>query len=105
MKAPTKEINDRFFQAIEFLIFTKKISGLGPFCEEYGLNRVRYINMRSGYKPENWNAYKRLDIEAFYVLAKYFNISLEWLLFGIGNMIKNISKKIKEAEEDAEIQN
>ncbi|MCL1643661.1 hypothetical protein M2T61_18575, partial [Elizabethkingia anophelis] len=101
----TKDINNRFFQAIEFLIFTKKISGLGPFCEEYGFNRVRYINVRSGYKPEKGYAYKSLDIEAFYVLAKYFNISLEWLLFGIGNMIKNISKKIKEAEEDVEIQN
>ena len=46
----------------------------------------------SGYKPEKGYAYKSLDIEAFYVLAKYFNISLEWLLFGIGNMIKIFQK-------------
>ena len=38
MKAPTKDINDRFFQAIEFLIFTKNI-WTWTFCEEYGFNK------------------------------------------------------------------
>lgn len=61
------------------------------------------MNVRNSYHSPSGNNYKSIDMEAFYVLAKEFNISLEWLFFGIGNMIKNLRRKLEESK-NAQVQ-
>ncbi len=99
-------INTRFFEAIDYLIYTKQLAGLNHFCREHGFNETRYYKLRSGHVSEEGRSYKEVEIKALYVLAKEYHISLEWLFFQVGNMRKNISKKINDAEviEDAEVQ-
>ena len=98
MNTPTAEIYERFFEAIAILKSNKTITGLRPFCDEYGFNYTKYVKVKNKYESPSGMNYNTLDIEAFYVLAKDFNISLEWLFFGIGNMFKNIQRQIKDAQ-------
>jgi hypothetical protein len=40
-------IQKRFFDALDVLIDTGQVNGLKGFCDEAGLNRVKYSNIRS----------------------------------------------------------
>lgn len=88
------EIHKRFFDALDVAIDTGKISGLQTFCEEHGLNRVKYSNIRSELRnPEKRNEekphrYRSIDVEALMHICKDFNVSAEWLLLGNGKMFK-----------------
>jgi hypothetical protein len=85
-------IQKRFFEALDLLINTKQCGGLQTFCNNHGLNRVKYSNIRtelrkpaSEAKPTN---YKVIDLDALAYLCKDFGVSPEWLLFGKGKMLK-----------------
>lgn len=84
-------IQRRFFEALDVLIDTGQCGGLKTFCEEHGLNRVKYSNIRtemrnpSEAKPTN---YKVIDLDAMTYLCKDYNVSADWLLLGKGNMFK-----------------
>lgn len=78
---PNRDIINRFFEAVTTLKEKGEITGLGDFCERYGFNRVRYLNVRNhpGHKM-----YKTIEVEALYILVRDFNFSAHWLLTGQG---------------------
>lgn len=76
------EINKRFFLAIDYLVEIKKIRGLNTFAKIHNLN---YWNLYTVKKePER----RVLKVEYIAFLAKDFNISLEFILFGKQPIIK-----------------
>lgn len=83
------EIQKRFFQALDLLIESGKIKGLLPFCNEYGLHRPKYSNIRKLMQQnEHGTGYKLIDIDALYYLVDDYNISADWLLTGRGGMFR-----------------
>lgn len=84
------EINRRFFEALEHVRSTGRIRGIGPFCKEYGLNRIKYIGVRQQVinpNPPEYITYKNIDMEALAFLCRDYGISAEWLLLGKGGML------------------
>ena len=82
-------ITRRFFQALQMAIDNGLCYGLKNFCEEHGLNRVKYQRIKNDLnKPvEEWR-YKVVDIDALQYLCNDFMFSAEWLLLGRGKMMK-----------------
>ena len=73
-------ISQRFFKEIAILKEQKKIRGLQTFTRKHNLNRwnvnqVKFYPNRSVLKPE-WIVYLHED----------YNISVEWIILGKGNM-------------------
>ena len=85
-----REIQNRFFEALERLMELKHISNLSSFCSEYNLHRPKYSNLRtlSKDKSKPGTGYKFIDLDALSYLVKDYNISAEWLLLGKGDMFK-----------------
>ena len=92
VSAELQAIQRRFFDALDILITTGQINGLKGFCEESGLNRTKYSNIRSEMgKPKSEckeSNYKVIDIEALSYICRTFRVSTEWLLLGRGKMFK-----------------
>lgn len=85
------EINRRFFEALEYVMSTGKIRGIGTFCRQYDLNRIKYIGVRqqiNNPNPPEYITYKNIDVSALAYLCRDFGISSEWLLLGKGGMLK-----------------
>lgn len=76
-----RQIINRFFEALEVLFAAGEFTGVGDFCEKYGFNRVRYLNVRN--HPDH-KMYKTIEIEAIYILVTEFNFSADWLITGRG---------------------
>lgn len=70
------EINKRFFLVIDYLVDLKEIRGLYTFTKRHNLN---YWNLYTVKKePER----RVLKVEYIAFLAKDFNISLDFIMFG-----------------------
>lgn len=83
------EIQHRFFDAMNMLISQGSLDGLQTFCRQYGLNRIKYSNLRMSLSTGHSAAsYKYIDIEALSHMVKDYGISAEWLLTGSGGMLK-----------------
>jgi len=83
----TQDVQRRFFEAIDLLIAAGKLAGLQTFCDDHGLHRAKYSNLRSALRnPEHNARYKFIDIDALVYLVKEYNICAEWLLTGRGEM-------------------
>jgi hypothetical protein len=91
VRPKAKEIQARFFQAIDMLIESGKIKSLNSFCEHYGLHRPKYSNIRSYSKDQTklGTGYKFIDIDALAYLVADFGVSSDWLLLGKGGMFTN----------------
>ena len=76
------EINKRFFLAIDHLVDIKEIRGLYTFTKKHNLN---YLNL---YTVRKEPGRRVLKVEYIALLAKDFNISLEYILLGNGPMRK-----------------
>lgn len=76
------EINKRFFLAIDYLVDIKKIRGLNTFAKIHNLNYWNLYTIKK--EPER----RVLKVEYIAFLAKDFNISLEFILFGKQPIIK-----------------
>lgn len=86
-------IQERFFQALDFLIDSKKLSGLKTFCTDNNLNRTKYSRIKNALgKPIEESTYKMIDIDALAAICKDFGVSPEWLLLGRGKMLKTEKK-------------
>lgn len=76
------EIVQRFYQAFDSLKQMKIIKNTKNFSERYNINRGNFItvskNPTSKMFNPCWLSY----------LVKDYNVSAEWLLTGIGNMLK-----------------
>ncbi len=82
-----KQIQGRFFRALNELISQKKIEGLATFCKNYDLNVSKYCELRgvaSGSKKSS--RYRFIDLDAPAYLIKDFKVSGEWLFTGKGSM-------------------
>lgn len=83
-------IQERFFEALDYLIASKQLSGLKTFCDDNHLNRTKYSRIKNSLgKPLDAMVYKLIDIDALAAICKDFGISAEWLLLGRGEMLKN----------------
>lgn len=76
------EITNRFFLAIDMLKSQKRIKSLRQITTMYNLNYGNTHMMKSN--PETYI----LKPELIANLSKDFGISVEWIIFGIGNMFK-----------------
>lgn len=84
----TQGVQRRFFEAIDLLVAQGKLAGLQTFCDEHGLHRAKYSNLRSGLrKTEHDSRYRLIDIDALIYIVKNYGIGAEWLLTGNGKML------------------
>ena len=79
----TRQIQKRFFEALDIIMSQRSIS-LQAFCNEYGLLRPKYSNIRAGKEKY----YKHIDIEALAYIVYDFSVSSDWLLTGIGDVFR-----------------
>nr|DAI47225.1 MAG TPA: hypothetical protein [Caudoviricetes sp.]DAR63501.1 MAG TPA: hypothetical protein [Caudoviricetes sp.]DAX37892.1 MAG TPA: hypothetical protein [Caudoviricetes sp.] len=70
------EINKRFFLVIDYLVKKKIIRGLNTFTKMHNINYWNLCTVKN--EPER----RVLKVEYIAYLAKDFNISLEYILFG-----------------------
>lgn len=83
------EIQRRFFTALELVIASKRLKGLKTFCENHDLNRTKYSRIKNELdKPLEATKYKMIDLDALSALCSDFGVNPEWLLLGIGDMLK-----------------
>lgn len=92
------DIQKRFFQALDTLIQGGRIRGLKTFCNQYGLHRPKYSNIRTGIRNEGKvdnrdSGYKLIDIDAMAYLVSDYGVSADWLLLGRGGMFR--TKKLQ----------
>lgn len=76
------DINSRFFQAVDYLVETKQIRGLKTLATLWDVSRFSLTWSKN--HPEE----KRLKLEYLYYIARDYDISLNWLFFGKGEMIE-----------------
>jgi hypothetical protein len=89
VRKEAREIQNRFFEALNTLIEGGKIKGLQTFCRDYDLHKPKYSRLRTATQdPSKESAYKFIDIDALGYLVKDYNISADWLLVGSGGMFK-----------------
>lgn len=80
----SKDINDRFFQAIDHLIEIRRIRGLQTFCRAHDINRRNVQRLRHHTDLYNCN------LEWLYWLSHDYGISPQWLLLGTGEMLHQV---------------
>lgn len=76
-------ITKRFFLAIDYLIVQRKLRGLNTFAQKYNINYWNLYTLRK--EPDR----RVLKVEYIAYIVNDFNISADYLLFGIGNIMKN----------------
>lgn len=87
-----QEISARFFQVIDLLKSNGTMKSLNGFCKEHGLNVPKYYKIRSQNEMLKGFKYKFIDIEALYYISLDYNISLQWLFYGVGPMFDDKRK-------------
>lgn len=76
------DICNRFFEAVDALRIKKLIRGTGTLARLWGTST---FSMKwSKNHPDK----KRIKVEYIYYIVRDFNVSLEWLFFGKGDMFK-----------------
>ena len=74
------DICNRFFEAVDALRLQKRIRGTGTLAREWGTSL--FAMKWSKNHPDE----KRIKVEYLYYIARDYNVSLEWMFFGRGNM-------------------
>ena len=83
------EIQRRFFEALDIMIASGQIKGLKTFCTTHGFNRTKYSRIKNALgMPIETMTYKMIDLDAIAALCSDFGVNPEWLLLGIGDMLK-----------------
>ena len=88
IKPETIEVQNRFFQALELILEAGMEKNFTAFCKENNLLRPRYTYMRNAYRNASESNYKIIDVDALVALVRKYNISAQWLLTGVGPMLK-----------------
>lgn len=83
-----EEIALRFFAAIDRLKQENAIRGLKTFCDRYSLNRTRYSRLRFAVENGVQCGYKSVETSALSALVLDYGISGDWLLTGMGKMLR-----------------
>lgn len=96
-EVPSDKMMDRFFEAIAYLKKEKVISGIIYFLEHHKIPKSKMLSLKSDFEKKLPYTFASIDVEVYYILAMEYNISLEYLFFGIGQM-KKIYRLSKNAE-------
>lgn len=81
------DICNRYFEAVAALKEKKKIRGVETLARRWGTS---VFSMKwSKNHPEQ----KRIKVEYIYYMARDYNVSLEWLFFGTGEMFRKAKRK------------
>ena len=83
-----EEVALRFFAAIDRLKQENAIRGLKTFCDRYSLNRTRYSRLRFAVENGGQWGYEGGETSALSALVLDYGISGDWLLTGIGKMVR-----------------
>lgn len=75
-------ITKRFFFAIDILVAKRKLRGLNTFARKYNINYWNLNTLRK--EPER----RVLKVEYLSYIVGDFNISPDYLLFGIGSVFR-----------------
>ena len=79
----------RFIQVLNYAVDSRIIEGITPWCEEHGLNRTKYNALRASYNGNGVDLnYRGIDVDALAAVCKDFDVSADWLLLGIGTMLR-----------------
>lgn len=84
-----KDIQKRFFEALNQLMENGTIKRLKHFTGEYGLHEAKYVELRAVYLKGGVSKYNFIDIDAPGYLVRDYGVSGDWLLTGKGNMFRN----------------
>lgn len=76
-------ITKRFFFAIEYLVVKRKLRGLNSFAKKYNINYWNLCSLRK--EPER----RILKVEYIAFIVKDFDVSPDYLLFGVGSITKS----------------
>lgn len=76
------DICNRFFDAVDTLRMQKKIRGTATLAKKWECSL--FAMKWSKNHPDE----KRIKVEYLYYIARDYNVSLEWLFFGTGNMFE-----------------
>ena len=93
MKAAAKDIQKRFFLALDILMESDKIKSLQSFCAKHELHRPKYSSLKNHPDgPSEGKGYKLIDIDALSYVVIDYGISAHWLLTGNGGMFDKPKK-------------
>ena len=76
------DICGRIFEAVEILRQKKLIRGTGTLARLWG------TSLFSMKWAKNHPEEKRIKVEYLYYISRDYNVSLDWLFFGKGDMFK-----------------
>lgn len=76
------DICGRFFEAVEILRQKKLIRGTGTLARLWG------TSLFSMKWAKNHPEEKRIKVEYLYYISRDYNVSLDWLFFGKGDIFK-----------------
>jgi hypothetical protein len=76
----TKQIMERFYQALDELIATKTIRGVNTYCRLYDIDRR---NLQAQRKDLNRGWFQ---VSWLQPMVREFGVSARWLLTGYGKM-------------------
>lgn len=79
----SREIVDRFFEAITELKAMGRMKGIYSFAAEHGVNKGAMYNLVNN--KDNAAAFQ---VAWIYYLARDYGVSIEWIMTGRGKMIK-----------------
>lgn len=77
------DICNRFFEAVEILKRERLIRGTATLARLWGTS-VFSMKWSKNHPDE-----KRIKVEYLYYIARDFNVSLDWLFFGRGDIFKS----------------
>ncbi len=80
------DICGRFFEAVEVLKRERKIRGTATLARLWGAS-VFAMKWSKNHPDE-----KRIKVEYLYYIARDFNVSLNWLFFGTGDIFTDDSQ-------------
>lgn len=89
-----KEITTRFIDTIEYLIKSGKINSYRDFEGITNIANQRLSFMKSFvYKKQDQPAY--VNVDYIYLLVENFQVSLDWLFFGVGEMMAGVKDSVQ----------
>lgn len=77
-----RNINKRFFEALNLVISSGAIRGVNTFCNEHNIDRRNL--MKAQKEPEVYS----IKGDWMYYLITDFNISADWIITGRGGVFK-----------------
>ena len=82
----TISVMERFFEALDLLVASKRIRGIQTYCKEFGIDKRHLYAQKKDLNKGFFEVYWILP------MIQSLGVSSEWLLFGKGSMFKKNRK-------------